>query len=118
MTMLKQDVKNYVSGDTLPINVTAKDETGAILDLTGAALVYEVSTGEEPTQPPMLTKTIGSGITVVSAAAGTFTITLTAGETASMVTGNYFHECEVTISGAVYTLFQGVIMALDDQVVP
>jgi hypothetical protein len=118
VTRLNQNVKKYVSGNSLDIGMTATDEyTGEPFPLTGATLRYEISTGSEPSATAMVAKTIGDGITIVSAAAGTFTITIDGDDTEDMITGDYHHECKLTTAaGKEYTLFRGTISALENQI--
>ena len=81
------------------------DADGIAINLTGATISYVIFSGGVAT----ITKTIGSGITVTDATAGTFTITLTSANTASLA-GSYYHECQVTDSSSnISTIFIGSV---------
>jgi hypothetical protein len=117
MTKLNQNVKNYVSGDSLDIGVTALDADGAALDITGATITYAISPADEPGGTAVVTKSTADGITITDAAAGTFTITIDAGDTAALETADYHHEVQVTTADSkVYTILRGKISALADQI--
>lgn len=106
-----------VSGDTFAIAATlVVDDDGTPQDLTGASATYAVfdldpDTGASITE--QFSKTIGSGITITSAAAGLLTITVLASNTAPL-DGDYFHELQVTIGSTTQTPFFGALRLRKD----
>ena len=111
MTIVGQNYTMF-SGDSKVITVTVTDADGAAVNLTGATISYVIFDDGSAT----ITKTVGSGITVTDAAAGTFTITLAASDTASLA-GAYYHECQVTdSSGNISTIFTGTVTMNEDMI--
>jgi hypothetical protein len=82
------------TGDTRDIIVTAKDlKDNSIIDLTNATIVCVIVKGETV----VMTKTIGSGITVANPpTGGQFIIALTADDTKALL-GSYTHQTRITI---------------------
>lgn len=70
------------------------DETGDPKDLTDVEARWQASRGnaEKFSTVPVLTKTIGNGITVTSEFDGTLEITLEAEDTDALPPGIYYHE--------------------------
>lgn len=104
MAAQAQNFRLY-AGETKTITVTATNEqTGALLDFSGATIVWKVKQGSTT----ILTKqTGGSGISVTGT--GIFTITIDTGDTTSL-SGNYPHECRATLAdGTVATLLVGTM---------
>ena len=94
------------AGDTLILEITAKDSDGTALDLTG--LTVKWSLARVNTSPALLTKTVGSGITVTNAALGQFKVELTPTDTASF-SGEYYHEVRVFQGLKAWTIFSDYI---------
>lgn len=105
MALDKQDFSIF-AGETKTLSVTSTTEsTGALIDFTGATITWILKNGSTT----VLTKTVGSGITVTGT--GTFTIALTAVNTTGL-SGFYQHECRTTLAdGTVSTLFTGTMTA-------
>lgn len=102
------------AGDTKNLEITVKDEDGVVVDITGAtfhwalALLIGVA-------PPVLTKTNGSGVTIVNAAAGRVDVKLESVDTESL-SGKYAQELRlVDVDDNVATILQGVITILPTQ---
>lgn len=90
-------------GDTLEVDVSVVDESGAAVSLSGATLTWTIST--QPGAAAVLTKTIGDGITIVSEAGGTLTMELTTTNTNALSAREYFSAVRVTFaSGEVKTV--------------
>ena len=99
------------AGDSKAITVTVKDSLGAIVDLTGASITWEMSQYAQGTfsRTALLTKTLaGGGITCPAPTTGVFNVILDAVDTASLV-GYFYQEAEVTVSGDKYTVLAGHI---------
>lgn len=91
-------IEVYQEND-LPIKVTITDETGSAVDLTDATLDYQLSDSATD-ETALLTKSIGSGITVTDAAAGKATISLTDTDT-DRAPGYYTQALRLTTSGGL-----------------
>lgn len=90
-----QNLEVFQGADTT-LTLYARDASNAVQNLTGLTINWVV--GRRPTDPenrsPVFTKTG----TIVSAPAGTFTVTVAAADTADMQ-GEYVHQAETTDSG-------------------
>lgn len=96
-----------VQGDTVALDFTIRDAAGAVVDMTGATIRWQMARSVRAT--PMLEKAIGSGITVTSEVGGTFTVMLDPVETADLA-GIFYFEVEVIDgSGNVSTPRRGWI---------
>lgn len=97
------------SGDSIILKYNAVDEYGAVLNLTGGAIKWQLARNASDT--PLLTKTIGAGVTVTNAAGGLFEVKLSFSETRTLGPGNFYHEVEhTTASGDKYTIFNGAMV--------
>lgn len=94
------------AGDTWFIAGTLHDETNAILDLSAAAVQWRL---KDQTGNYVLDLSIGNGIAIVDAAAGTVKITVTPQQSA-LPPGVYFDQCRVTLAdGSVSTQWTATI---------
>lgn len=84
-------MKVYQKSDVL-LSINLQDETGAALNLTGAALTFAVA---KPFGERKIMKTIESGITVINAIEGRIEIEITAFDT-DLPSGDYKMELLVT----------------------
>jgi hypothetical protein len=100
-----------------------RDESGVVVDLTGVTITWEMgrfavySKAGVLTAPrsPLVTKTIGSGVTVTDAVGGLFQVTLASTDTKTLAPDDYYHEAEITeAGGAVYTTTEGRFVLLID----
>lgn len=91
------------AGTDRVLSMKAKTPSGAVLSLTGASITWRLS------------RALGGGVvlsksgTVVSAALGTFTVSLSDADTASLANGNYVHEALITIGSTQYSAVQGAV---------
>lgn len=93
------------SGDARRLNVTVTDRRGARQSLTGATFTYSVR--DKPGGTLAFSKTLGSGITVVSEPLGTLFVTIASADTLALIEHDYYHELEMVIGANVATLFDG-----------
>lgn len=104
------------SGDTKRLNYTVKDGAGTAIDITTATFRWGLSklgkpkTAGEPSPQgaALLTKTVGSGITLTAPTLGQLTVALDPADTASLK-GSFYHELEMVLSGDTSTVAFGQI---------
>jgi hypothetical protein len=85
--------------ETLTINAEVKDPDGEAMNLTGLVtndIRWGISDSKGGTR--LATLAIGTGITVVSAAAGTIKIEFAPSSQDAIHPGRYYHECQVVHS--------------------
>lgn len=111
----KYNVEDHRSGDTWPgLNVTVRDDDGAVVDLTSAqSIIMQVKGNKnDDSDDAIFTADLDDGITVTDASGGTFTVD------ASIITGeqaDYYYDIEVILqSGAVYTVVSGTFPVRQD----
>lgn len=107
------DIVDYIAGDSMEIDFTVQDAAGAALDLSGAVVKWSATKapGASNIGTAIVTKTIGSGITIMDATAGTLKVLIGKGDI--QMIGWLFHDLEVTLpSGLSYTVAYGRINAL------
>jgi hypothetical protein len=78
------------------ITVTITTSAGAVKDLTSATATWNVRQKLNDTAN-LISKTVGSGITLTDADGGVLTITIDTADTSAM-SGKYFHELRVVDS--------------------
>lgn len=99
-----QDIEVY-AGEIRSVVVTVTNNNDrAVEDLTGASVSWKVKSGTTS----ILSKSVGSGITLASdPTTGVFTISLQAADTSSL-SGVYSHEARVTLAdGTIATVSVG-----------
>ena len=97
---------NMTAGDTktVAVNVIEKDD-GSATDITGATIAWKVVQSLRGTV--LISKSTADGISITSGTGGTFTITLDAADTASML-GDYYHEAQITFTDSeIATVLKG-----------
>jgi len=95
------------AGDTLVVNFTVQQPTRQAQDLTDCTIRWAVA--RDRCSGPVLTKTVGSGITVLNAAQGRCQAKISKGELTEP--GQYLHELEVTLpNGDSYTYATGPLV--------
>ena len=105
-------------GDTTKLRVSVVDSDDAVFNLTGCTIRWWFSkqTASNPyvfSKTALITKSIGSGITVISAIAGTLTIDLASIDTRTLK-GDFYHELEVVDSlGQIQTVLNGTMTILE-----
>lgn len=110
MTAKNQNFEMFC-GDTHELPVTVRDSSGALKDITGAAVAWALAKSVKC--DPEFTKATGSGIALTDPSNGLFTVTLNPADTLNLCPGDYYHEAEVTdSSGRVVTVMTGRVRLL------
>lgn len=94
---------SLTKGVTAIIPVTARNDSGTVLNLTGltgTAITFKMA--RDGKSSPVLTLSIGSGIALTTPASGLFTITITAAQLAALEAMRYQHQAFVTLAGVTY----------------
>ena len=108
--MRTMNIFDYVAGDSLDIDFTVLTASGSVQNLTDCTAKWGVAKRISTMQfgPVLVTKTIGTGITVTNAALGTLKVSVSKGELTAV--GDLIHELEVTLpSGASTTVASGIL---------
>ncbi len=104
------------SGDTKRLNYTVKDSAGTVIDITTATFRWALSklaksgTAGEPSPqgPAIVSKSIGSGITLTAPTLGELRVDLDPADTADLK-GSFYHELEMVLAGVTSTVAFGQI---------
>jgi hypothetical protein len=99
------------SGDSKVLQTSLTDDTNAVVDITGAEITWQLS--RKVTSPAILTKTVGSGITITNPANGQFEVAIDPVDTADLK-GDYYHEIEMVLNGVVSTVLTGTVTIQPD----
>ncbi len=101
--------------ETLDILVTDED-TGAAVDLTSADITWMAKRRRNDADvDALITKAIGSGVTVTSAVGGVAEVAIAAADTDAITPGAYYWELQsVDAAGKTHTLAGGRIVILPD----
>jgi len=84
-----------IRGDDIELTINVVDENGDALDLTGiTAAAFKLK--ETLSGSVVLTKTLGSGVTVTDAAEGELKVVLTNAETTLFKIRKHFFEIQIT----------------------
>lgn len=108
------DIDDHVTGDTFAGKTfTALDAAGDAVDLTGATITMEFRRGK---RPAVATMVLGTGLSVVTAASGTFKIDE---QVIAWEPSVYSFDAEVELAGGdVITTASGRWAIIDDVTVP
>lgn len=107
------DISDYVAGDSLRIDFTVLQSDGAVFpDLATCTIEWHLDqVGPLGPGRNILTKSLGHGVALVSAAAGTVRVDIAPGEISAM--GAMLHSLVVTTAGGqTYTVTRGEFLAL------
>lgn len=105
-----------VQGDTVALDFSIVDAAGDAVDLTGATVRWQMSRSVQATA--ILSKSVGSGITVTNAAGGLFTVDLAPADTVDLA-GTFYYEAEIIdASDNVSTVRTGQIKILPGLIGP
>ncbi len=97
MTKQNQDFTMWQGEDKI-LEVTVKDESDVVVNLTGATIKWVLAPTVDGTVS-ITKETGGSGIVITDATNGVFQVTINAADTASLE-GTFYHEAEVTSSAS------------------
>ena len=104
------------SGDTRVLELTITDEADAVVNLTGAAITWALSKRNAsevlPKGTAILTKTVGSGITITDAANGRADVAIDPADTADLK-GEYYHEVQLVLTDTSTVLY-GLVTIQED----
>ncbi len=100
---LNQDFTMF-QGDVATVEFTVRDAAGAVVNITGAAITWAFA--KKLKVPLLVTKSVGSGVTIVDAPNGRVDVALVLGDT-NTLDGAFEHELVVngqTVSSGVMTV--------------
>ena len=90
-----------VKGDTLKININAKDSAGATMNLTGGSAKLTVRKSPQVTGDSFASFTSSGGDIVLAATNPNLVLTVAPATTAAWEVGLYYYDLEFTDSGGV-----------------
>lgn len=115
-------------GDDRNITGTIVDETGTPVNIAGATMTWVVTaidlniTPSQPKKgvtPVFAAKTVGSGITIVSAVDGTISIALASADTVGLTAPKeYYHELQMVLSSLTTTVMYGKFELVRENIAP
>jgi hypothetical protein len=92
-----------VAGDKFTITISATKQDGSVFPLSGASIDFVlVAKSDEST--PVISKSIGSGVTIVDAGNGVFSVTFDTDDTAGLTGAHIFEAVITDASGNESTL--------------
>lgn len=104
MNIFRQNFDLF-QGDDLRVIVTVRDQSGQLVDISGAQSI-RWAVARSVNAAPEIEKTLGNGISINSPTS--FFFDLEAAETAQLARGSYYHEADaVTDQGLTYTAISG-----------
>jgi len=106
----------FISGDSQKLIITVQDADNApaAKNLTGATITWALARSRG--SAPLITKTVGSGITVTDAANGALEVAIAPADTAT-IDGVHYHELEVVDSaGNKSTAVYGLVIIHPDSI--
>lgn len=99
------------AGATQTLALTLKNEDGTAFDLTSCTRLEFVARQAISDTATTISKTLSSGVSIVSASAGTATVTLTSSDTLSL-SGRHSYDVHAVVSGSRYVVLRGTITFL------
>ncbi len=91
-------------------DITITDQpAGTPVNITGWSIQFTLRQQPSLDSAPLVTKTVGSGVTITNASAGIFTVQLAAADTAGLAEGTYYYYIQRTDSGSATVLTAGQI---------
>lgn len=96
-------------GDTETLVVTIQDDAGSAINITGRTYRAQIRSSQDST-----TIKASFTCTVTSGAGGQVTCVLSATDSATLSSGQYFWDLEETASGVVSTILSGNVTVLAD----
>ena len=102
-------------GDTKTIEVTAKNQDGIAVDITGASIKFTVKTNATDTDAQAkFQKTTTLGITITDATNGKFEIAISPSDTSGLSAGEFVFDIQLNISGAIFTIAKDIFLLKQD----
>lgn len=106
--MLRRNFRLVRGTDLNFANEIARDNAGAVIDLTGATIAWRI--GPRGRYSTNITKTETDGITVNDGPTGDYSGSLPGADTVSLFPGRYRHAIEVTETGGeIHLVQEGII---------
>lgn len=93
------------AGDSKVLEVTVVDDDGIPVNISGTAIRFEMARFASDT-PALVTKAIGSGVTIIDGPTGRFDVALDPADTAEF-SGSYYYEAEIDDGGTISTVIRG-----------
>ncbi len=100
---------NIIIGDTETVTVTLQDKDGVPVNITGRS--YSAQIREKPKSSTVLATFTGS---IINAAAGKFSVTLSASNSANLQPANAVWDLQETYGSVVTTLISGTVTITRD----
>ena len=97
---------SFFAGDTITIRFSAVDALGSALNLENMTIEWALSKPSKTVE--LISKTVGSGITITDADGGLFEIRLMPTETQSL-DGEYYQEVQISEGGIISTIYAGSV---------
>ena len=117
MALGKEQDFSMHSGDDRVLEITIRENDHGTLDITGAAITWALSRivtdKVEPKGAAIVTKTVGSGITITNAHNGHVEVAITETDTDDLA-GTYYHEMQLVLSGDTSTVMYGTVTIKKD----
>lgn len=105
-------------GDTAVFNVAAVDNTGVAISIAGAAFWFTVKNSvTDPDPSKVFQKTLGDGITIISATAGQLRVTVAPTDTSALPSENVPMIYDLQMkdnTNAIWTINEGAFMVTPD----
>ena len=95
-------------GSNWNLNVIYKDDTGAVINLTGYTAAMQLRQNYNSEEADLTLNTSNGGI-VITGAEGKLVLSATAAQTGALDSGNYVYDLEITSGGVVTRIIQGQI---------
>lgn len=118
MTAEDQDIGSFhepkVRGDTIVARITVEETDGSPKNISSVVSIdwslYDKWDGTE-----YISKSLGSGISIVDGSGGVFDVTIDEADTATMDGGEYLHEAQVVdASSNTSTVTRGTVYLSED----
>ena len=117
MALGKEQDFSMHSGDDRVLEVSITDSANAALNITGATVTWALSRAVadkvEPKGAAIVTKTVGSGITLTNPSGGVLQVAIAETDTDDLA-GTYYHEMQLVLSGDTSTVMYGTVTIKKD----
>lgn len=111
MTELTRQLLSMFSGESRTLTFAVKDSAGVAQDLTAATIKFHISRDEGVAA--LITKSIGSGITVPTPTDGNIVVAMAASDTATICGELYFQVIVTDGSGNISVVAHGDLTILN-----